>query len=60
MISNAWQTAVTVLQEAMPPDVAAGSHAMTIAIEYPPETPAPRRTATADRRSASPGGRDAL
>ena len=39
MTSNAWQTAVTVLQEATPPDVAAGSHAMTIAVEFPPGDP---------------------
>lgn len=37
--SNAWQTAVTVLQEAMPPDVAPGSHAMTVAVEFPPGDP---------------------
>lgn len=37
--SNAWQTAVTVLQEATPPDVAPGSHAMTIAVEFPPGDP---------------------
>jgi quercetin dioxygenase-like cupin family protein len=37
--SNAWQTAVTVLQEATPPDVAAGSRAMTIAVEFPPGDP---------------------
>src|ERR1044072_1582238 len=37
--STAWQTAVTVLQEAAPPDVAPGSHAMTIAVEFPPGDP---------------------
>ena len=39
MTSNAWQTAVTVLQEVMPPDVAAGSHGMTIVVEFPPGDP---------------------
>ncbi len=39
MTSNAWQTAVTVLQDAVPPDVAAGSHAMTILVEFGPGDP---------------------
>jgi quercetin dioxygenase-like cupin family protein len=39
MTSNAWQTAVTVLQEVMPPDVASGSHGMTIVVEFPPGDP---------------------
>ena len=39
MTSTAWQTAVTVLQKATPPDVAPGSHAMTIVVEFPPGDP---------------------
>ena len=37
--SDAWQTAVTVLQEAQPPFIPEGAHAMTIVIEYPPGDP---------------------
>ena len=37
--SGAWQTALTVLQEAEPPDIAPGVHAMTVVIEYPPGDP---------------------
>jgi quercetin dioxygenase-like cupin family protein len=37
--SDAWQSAVTVLQEAEPPFIPAGAHAMTIVIEYPPGDP---------------------
>jgi quercetin dioxygenase-like cupin family protein len=37
--SNAWQSAVTVLQEAEPPFIPEGAHAMTITIEYPPGDP---------------------
>jgi quercetin dioxygenase-like cupin family protein len=37
--STAWQNAVTVLQEAMPPWIPDGAHAMTITIEYPPGEP---------------------
>lgn len=37
--STAWQTAVTVLQEAMPPNVVPGSHAMTVLVEFPPGDP---------------------
>ncbi|WP_432841929.1 cupin domain-containing protein [Dactylosporangium sp. CA-092794] len=37
--SQAWQTAVTVLQEARPPFVPQDAHAMTIVIEYPPGDP---------------------
>ncbi len=37
--STAWQTAVTVLQEASPPSIPDGAHAMTIVIEYPPGDP---------------------
>ena len=37
--STAWQTAVTVLQEATPPSIPEGAHAMTIVIEYPPGDP---------------------
>ncbi len=37
--STAWQNAVTVLQEASPPSIPEGAHAMTIVIEYPPGDP---------------------
>ena len=37
--ATAWQNAVTVLQEAAPPSIPEGAHAMTIAIEYPPGDP---------------------
>ncbi|MFI7065766.1 cupin domain-containing protein [Kribbella sp. NPDC050124] len=37
--SNAWQTALTVLQEAQPPFIPAGAHAMTVVVEYPPGDP---------------------
>jgi quercetin dioxygenase-like cupin family protein len=39
MPSNAWRTAVTVLQEATPPDIVPGSHAMTISVEFGPGDP---------------------
>ncbi|WP_127502598.1 cupin domain-containing protein [Actinoplanes solisilvae] len=37
--SEAWKSALTLLQEAQPPFVPAGAHAMTIVIEYPPGDP---------------------
>jgi quercetin dioxygenase-like cupin family protein len=37
--SNAWQSAITVLQQAQPPFIPPGAHAMTIVIEYPPGDP---------------------
>ena len=37
--SNAWQSAITVVQEAQPPFIPAGAHAMTIVVEYPPGDP---------------------
>jgi quercetin dioxygenase-like cupin family protein len=37
--SNAWQSALTVLQQAQPPFIPAGAHAMTIVVEYPPGDP---------------------
>jgi quercetin dioxygenase-like cupin family protein len=37
--SNAWQSAITVVQEAEPPFIPAGAHAMTIVVEYPPGDP---------------------
>ncbi|MBV1855093.1 cupin domain-containing protein [Catellatospora tritici] len=37
--SNAWQTALTTLQEAMPPFIPAGAHAMTVIVEFPPGDP---------------------
>ncbi|MCM0675662.1 cupin domain-containing protein [Micromonospora phytophila] len=37
--STAWQTALTMLQEAEPPFIPTGAHAMTVVIEYPPGDP---------------------
>ena len=37
--STAWQTALTTLQEAVPPFIPAGAHAMTVVIEFPPGDP---------------------
>jgi quercetin dioxygenase-like cupin family protein len=37
--SSAWQNALTVLQEATPPFIPDGAHAMTVVIEYPPGDP---------------------
>ena len=37
--SNAWQTALTTVQEVEPPFIPAGAHAMTVVIEYPPGDP---------------------
>lgn len=37
--SNAWRSAVTVLQETEPPFIPAGAHAMTIIVEFPPGDP---------------------
>ncbi|MGH3314596.1 MAG: cupin domain-containing protein [Nocardioidaceae bacterium] len=37
--SDAWKTAVTVLQEAKPPSYPEGAHAMTVLIEFPPDDP---------------------
>jgi quercetin dioxygenase-like cupin family protein len=37
--SNAWQSAITVVQEAQPPLIPAGAHAMTIVVEFPPGDP---------------------
>jgi quercetin dioxygenase-like cupin family protein len=37
--STAWETAITLLQEAEPPFVPEGAHAMTIVVEYPPGDP---------------------
>jgi quercetin dioxygenase-like cupin family protein len=37
--SSAWQTALTVLQEAAPPFIPGGAHATTVVIEYPPGDP---------------------
>ena len=37
--SNAWQSAITVVQEAEPPFIPAGAHAMTIVVEFPPGDP---------------------
>ncbi|MBZ4018305.1 cupin domain-containing protein [Streptomyces purpurogeneiscleroticus] len=37
--SEAWKTALTVLQEATPPAIPEGAHVMTVQIEYPPGDP---------------------
>jgi quercetin dioxygenase-like cupin family protein len=37
--SNAWQTALTMLQEAEPLFIPAGAHAMTLVVEFPPGDP---------------------
>jgi quercetin dioxygenase-like cupin family protein len=37
--STAWQTALTTIQEAEPPFIPPGAHAMTVVIEYPPGDP---------------------
>lgn len=37
--SDAWKTAVTVLQETMPPAIPEGAHAMTVVVEFPPGDP---------------------
>lgn len=51
--SEAWKTAVTVIQEAKPPHVPEGAEVMTVMVEFPPETPAHLRTGTSDRPSAT-------
>jgi quercetin dioxygenase-like cupin family protein len=37
--SNAWKTAFATLQEATPPFIPDGAHAMTVVVEYPPGDP---------------------
>lgn len=37
--SDVWKTAVTVLQEAHPPAMPEGAHAMTVVVEFPPDDP---------------------
>ena len=37
--SGAWQSAITVVQEAWPPYIPPGAHAMTIVVEFPPGDP---------------------
>ncbi|MET9023278.1 cupin domain-containing protein [Actinopolymorpha sp. NPDC004070] len=37
--SDAWKTALTVLQEVEPPSVPSGAHAMTVVVAYPPGDP---------------------
>lgn len=37
--SEAWKTALTVVQEAEPPYIPQGAHATTLVIEYPPGDP---------------------
>lgn len=36
---DAWQSAITVLQEVEPPFIPASAHAMTIVVEWPPGDP---------------------
>jgi quercetin dioxygenase-like cupin family protein len=36
---DAWHSAVTVVQEAQPPAIPAGAHAMTVVVEFPPGDP---------------------
>ena len=37
--SDAWKTAITTLQEVMPPFIPAGAHVMTALVEFPPGDP---------------------
>ena len=37
--SDAWQSAVTVVQEAAPPSIPSGAHAITIVVDFPPGDP---------------------
>lgn len=37
--SDAWQSALTVLQDVEPPFVPEGAHAMTVVVEFPPGDP---------------------
>ncbi|PKW13121.1 cupin domain-containing protein [Saccharopolyspora spinosa] len=37
--SDEWQSAITVVQEAEPPFIPSGAHAMTIVVEFPPGDP---------------------
>src|SRR3954453_5041970 len=37
--SSTWKKALTVLQDAEPPFIPTGAHAMTVVIEYPPGDP---------------------
>lgn len=37
--SDAWKSAITVVQEAEPPHIPEGAHAMTIVVEFPPGDP---------------------
>jgi quercetin dioxygenase-like cupin family protein len=38
-MSDAWKSALTVVQEVTPPFIPQGAHAMTVVIEYPPGDP---------------------
>ena len=38
-MSDAWKSALTVVQEVEPPFIPQGAHAMTVVIEYPPGDP---------------------
>ena len=37
--SDAWKTAITMLQEATPPSIPEGAHVMTSVVEFPPGDP---------------------
>jgi quercetin dioxygenase-like cupin family protein len=37
--SDAWKTALTVLQEVSPPSIPEGAHAMTVLLQFPPGDP---------------------
>ena len=37
--SDAWKSAITVVQEVEPPFIPAGAHGMTIVVEWPPGSP---------------------
>jgi hypothetical protein len=54
--STAWQNAINVLQEAAPPSIPDGAHAMTIVIEYPPGDPGTPRVIRAGETFWEPGG----
>lgn len=51
--SEAWKTALTVLQSVKPPSIPDGAEAMTVVIEFPPGDPGTLRTGTRDPLSAT-------
>ena len=50
---DGWENALTVLQEARPPFIPEGVHAMTVVVDYPPAARAPLHTATQARLSVT-------